>query len=287
MNAGVRNVLSVDVEDYFQVEAFASRVQFSDWTSYTPRVERNVFQVLDLFERYDVRGTFFVLGWVAEKFPNLVRAIADAGHEVGCHSYAHRRVLDMTPDQFRADLKRAGAVLEDEAQKPMRCYRAPSFSIVERTMWALDILKEEGFHVDSSIFPVRHDLYGVPEAPRFTHWKQTAAGEILEFPPSTVRYRGRNWAVAGGGYLRLFPYGVTYSAIRHINQVDRQPAMVYFHPWEIDPGQPAIRAGMKSTFRHYINLFTMEQKIERLLQDFRFTTLSEACQQQGGKNSPS
>jgi polysaccharide deacetylase family protein (PEP-CTERM system associated) len=274
------NVLSVDVEDYFHVEAFASKVRFDDWASYAPRVEQNVARILELFGKYGARGTFFVLGWVAEKFPNVVRDIAAAGHEIGCHGYAHRRLNDLTPADFRADIRRAVALLTDQIQRPIQSYRAPSFSIVPSTMWAFEVLAEEGFRIDSSIFPVRHDLYGVPDAERFPHWQSTTRDlRIFEFPPSTFRYRNRNWAVAGGGYLRLFPYGVTRRAIQHINQVEREPAMIYFHPWEIDPDQPRIRAGLRSTLRHYVNLFTTEQKIERLLQEFQFTTLSEVCAQ--------
>ena len=221
-----------------------------------------------------------MLGWVAEKFPQLVRDIAAAGHEIGCHGYAHRRLDTLTPAEFRMDIRKALDLLTHQVQKPIDCYRAPSFSIVRSTMWALEILSEEGFRVDSSIFPVHHDLYGVPDAQRFPHWQHPTRGvNIFEFPPSTFRYRNRNWAVAGGGYLRLFPYGLTRRAIQHINNVERQPAMVYFHPWEIDPGQPQIRASLRSRLRHYVNLSTTEPKIDRLLRDFDFTTLSSACAQ--------
>jgi polysaccharide deacetylase family protein (PEP-CTERM system associated) len=274
------NVISVDVEDYFHVEAFASHIRYQEWDSYAPRVERNVMRILELFEKYDAKGTFFVLGWVAGKFPDIVRRISAAGHEIGCHSYAHRRLVGMTPEQFRKDLKLAVSILEDQAQRPIRCYRAPSFSIVRTTMWAFEVLAEEGFLLDSSVFPVSHDLYGVPDANRLSHWKYTPSGRIFEFPPSTLRYRNTNWAVAGGGWLRLFPYGVTHWAIHRINTAEKHPAVVYFHPWEIDPGQPRIQAGFRSTLRHHLNLSTMEQKIERLLQDFRFTTFSDACLQQ-------
>jgi polysaccharide deacetylase family protein (PEP-CTERM system associated) len=275
------NVLSVDVEDYFHVEAFASKVHFEDWGAYESRVEQNVGRILELFDAYRARGTFFVLGWVAEKYPQVVRDIAAAGHEIGCHGYAHRRLNNMTPDEFRTDTRRAVAVLKDQIQRPIECYRAPSFSVVPSTMWALQILAEEGFSVDSSIFPVRHDLYGFPDAQRFPHWQSTTCGlRIFEFPPSTFRLRNRNWAVAGGGYLRLFPYEVTRRAVQHINQVERQPVMVYFHPWEIDPSQPRIRAGLRSTLRHYVNLSTTGQKLERLLQDFEFTTLANVCARQ-------
>lgn len=280
-NGEVQNVLSVDVEDYFHVEAFAAHIEPARWDSYTPRVEQNVDRILALFDKHGQKGTFFVLGWVAERFPALVRRIAAAGHEVGCHGYAHRRLVDLTPREFSADLKKALALLTDQVQQHIRCYRAPSFSIVNSTMWAFEVLAEEGICIDSSVFPVRHDLYGVPNAERFPHWQPTPGGQrIFEFPPSTYRYRNNNWAMAGGGYLRLFPYAMTYWAIRRVNEIEGQPVMVYFHPWEIDPGQPPVRASMRSTLRHYVNLSTMEHKVERLLQDFRFTTLTNACLQQ-------
>jgi polysaccharide deacetylase family protein (PEP-CTERM system associated) len=221
-----------------------------------------------------------MLGWVAAKLPHLTKQIAIAGHEIGCHGYAHQRLQTLTRDQFRADLKKATAILTDQAQRPIRCYRAPSFSVVQNTMWAFDILAEEGYQFDSSLFPVRHDFYGVPDAQRFPYWQVTPAGRhIFEFPPSTIRSAKNNWGVAGGGYLRLIPYAATQWAVRRINNVERQPAMVYFHPWEIDPNQPVVEAGFRSTFRHYTNLKTMAGKIERLLQDFKFTTMSNACMQ--------
>ena len=274
------NALTVDVEDYFQVEAFASCVPYDTWDQYTPRVEQNVMRILDLFERHRVHGTFFVLGWLAQRFPQLVRRIAAAGHEVGCHGFAHRRLHSLRPTQFRADIRDARHCLMDAVQQPVRVYRAPSFSIVKKTLWAYDILAEEGFVLDSSVFPVRHDLYGMPDAERFPRWHITSGGNaIFEFPPSTVRRGGNNWGVGGGGYLRLLPYAFTRWALRQINRIEKQPAMVYFHPWELDPGQPRIRAGFRSQFRHYINLSTTVRKIESLLRDFEFTTLSRACEQ--------
>src|SRR5262245_36138683 len=271
------NVLTVDVEDYFHVEAFASHISFDHWDSYKPRVERNVMRVLEIFGKHRVRATFFVLGWVAEKFPGLSRHIAAAGHEIGCHGYGHKRLQQMTPAQFRADLARATDVLTHQVGRPVRSYRAPSFSIVRETDWAFEILAEKGYAFDSSVFPVRHDLYGVPDAPRFPYWQTSPSGTLFEFPPSTIRYWSNNCGVGGGGYFRLVPYGLTHWAVRRINRVEGQPAMVYFHPWEIDPEQPGLRSSLRSTMRHYTNLSTMEGKIERLLQDFRFTTLSEAC----------
>jgi polysaccharide deacetylase family protein (PEP-CTERM system associated) len=274
------NVLSVDVEDYFHVEAFTSKICFEHWDSYERRVEHNMARILEMFDRHAVKATFFILGWVADKFPHLSRQIAAANHEVACHGYAHRRLQTLTPAEFRDDLRRATAILTDQVQQPIHCYRAPSFSVVRNTMWALDILGEEGYIFDSSIFPVRHDLYGVPEAERFPHWQVGPQGHgLFEFPPSTFRSAGNNWGVAGGGYLRLLPYRPTHWAIQHINNVEGQPAMVYFHPWEIDPDQPVVEAGIRSTLRHYTNLKTMASKIERLLQDFQFTTLSDACAQ--------
>ena len=272
------NVLSVDVEDYFQVEAFASQIRYDQWDSFTPRVEGNVKRILEIFARYDAKATFFILGWVANKFPRLVQEIVSAGHEIGSHGYKHRRLHILTPQEFRQDIKDASAVLTDQIQRPVQCYRAPSFSIVQSTMWAFDILGEEGITLDSSIFPVRHDLYGVPDAKRFPSWYLSKDGHsIFEFPLSTIRWGTNNIGVGGGGYLRLIPYGLSHWAIHHINEVQQEPAVVYFHPWEIDPGQPQIRAGGRSILRHYTNLSGMEGKIERLLQDFRFGTLSEVC----------
>jgi polysaccharide deacetylase family protein (PEP-CTERM system associated) len=272
------NVLSVDVEDYFHVEAFASRVPIHSWESFAPRVEGNVNRILEIFEKYNTRATFFVLGWVAQHFPGMVRQIAQAGHEIGCHGYAHQRLHRQTPQEFRADVRRATQCLSDQAQRPVVAYRAPSFSIVQQTIWAFEILAEEGFLIDSSVFPVRHDLYGIPDAERFPHWRTTSQGQaIFEFPPSTV-LRGRsNWGVGGGGYLRFFPYRLTRWAIRQINETEGQPAMVYLHPWEIDPDQPRIKARLRSRLRHYTNLSKMEDKLERLLRDFRFSTLSDVC----------
>jgi polysaccharide deacetylase family protein (PEP-CTERM system associated) len=264
------NAFSIDVEDYFHVEAFASRVSPKDWSRYASRVETNVELILQILTRHETKGTFFVLGWVAERFPCLVRRIADCGHEIGCHGYGHQHIMRQTPEQFREDIHRARECLAEQAQQPIRCYRAPSFSVTKSTLWALDVLGEEGFRIDSSIFPVRHDLYGMPESDRFPHWRKG----ILEFPPTTIRMANNNFGVAGGGYLRLLPYCFTRWAIRKINEVEKQPGMVYFHPWELDPAQPRISASLKSRLRHYTNLSGMQNKIERLLQDFRFSTIT-------------
>jgi polysaccharide deacetylase family protein (PEP-CTERM system associated) len=267
------NALSIDVEDYFHVEAFASRISPGDWPTFESRVEKNVDTILEVLSRHKTAATFFILGWVAELFPGMVRKIAEAGHEVGCHGYAHQHIRRQTPEQFRQDVRSALQCLMNQVQKPVECYRAPSFSITASTLWALDILAEEGFKIDSSIFPVRHDLYGMPNAERFPHWEK----QIFEFPPTTVRFAQNNFGIAGGGYLRLLPYRLTQWAIRKINEREGQPAMVYFHPWEIDPGQPRIPAPVKSRLRHYTNLGGMQKKIEKLLGDFRFATVSEVC----------
>ncbi len=268
------NALSVDVEDYFHVEAFARRISTADWNSFLPRVEKNVDLILEIFDRYETKATFFMLGWVAELYPGLAKKIADSGHEIGCHGYAHQHIRRQTPEQFRQDIHRARQFLMDQVQKPVCCYRAPSFSITSATLWALDILAEEGFKIDSSIFPIRHDLYGMPDAERFPHWR----GGIMEFPPTTIRRLKNNFGAAGGGYLRLLPYRYTQWAIRKINKMEKQPAMVYFHPWELDPDQPRISAPLKSRLRHYTNLRGMQSKIEKLLQDFRFSTVTDVCQ---------
>lgn len=269
------NALSIDVEDYFHVEAFSGQVSPDDWRSFESRVEKNVDCILEVLAKHQTRATFFILGWVAELYPALIRQIAGAGHEIGCHGYAHQLIQRQTPEKFRQDVRTARQYLMDQVQKPVLCYRAPSFSITGSTIWALEILAEEGFTIDSSIFPVRHDIYGMPDADRFPHWRNG----ILEFPPTTIRKANNNFGVAGGGYLRLLPYAVTRWAIREVNDKERQPAMVYFHPWEIDPEQPRIAAPLRSRLRHYTNLGGMQKKIERLLRDFRFSTVSAVCEQ--------
>ena len=273
LTARMLNALSIDVEDYFHVEAFATRVSPGDWITFIPRVEKNVSLILEILAKNETRATFFVLGWIAELFPKLVRQIAEAGHEIGCHGYAHQLIQRQSPEAFRKDVRMARQLLMDQVQKPVHCYRAPSFSITKATLWALDILEEEGFKIDSSIFPVRHDLYGMPESDRFPHWRN----RILEFPPTTNRRANNKFGVAGGGYLRLLPYGITRWAIRQVNEVEEQPAMVYFHPWELDPEQPRIAAPFRSRFRHYTNLDGMQRKVECLLSDFRFGSVSEVC----------
>jgi polysaccharide deacetylase family protein (PEP-CTERM system associated) len=275
----VLNAFTVDVEDYFQVSAFDHLVRRSSWDDMPSRVEPNTRRLLELLAYQNIRGTFFVLGWVAHKLPKLVREIIAAGHEVACHSYWHRLVYEMTADQFRDDTRQAKAAIEDAAGQAVTAYRAPSFSITKRSPWALDVLVEEGFTVDSSIFPVTHDRYGVPGAKQSIHRIDTASGAIWEFPLAVSRLGKWNLPVSGGGYFRFYPYGLTRRCLKGINR-GHQPFAFYVHPWEVDPRQPRV-AGARglSKFRHYVNLSRTERKLKRLVQDFRFGTMSQAIEQ--------
>ena len=267
--AGITNALSVDVEDYFQVAAFESVIARGDWNQYECRIPDNAGRLLDLFAKHGVHATFFTLGWVAERFPALVRRIAEAGHEVASHGYDHARLHTFTPEQLRADVVRTKDLLEQASGRPVLGYRAPSYSIGRDNLWALDVLGETGHQYSSSIYPIHHDLYGMPEAPRFAF----RAGQrgILEIPVTTVEVCGQKLPCGGGGYFRLLPYRWSRWALRRVNQVDRQPGIFYLHPWEIDPQQPRVRrAGLRSRFRHYLNLHAMQPRLERLLGDFRW-----------------
>lgn len=265
--------MTVDVEDYFQVSAFDETVPRAHWETLESRVCRNTDRLLALFEAAQVRGTFFILGWVAERFPALVRRIAEQGHEIGSHGYGHRLVYSQTPEEFREDIRRSRAVIADAASTSIHGYRAPSFSITVRSLWALDILREEGFAYDASIFPIHHDRYGIPSSPRQFHELETSAGKIWECPGSTVRVGGTNLPVAGGGYFRLLPYAWTRWGISRVNSREQLPAIFYLHPWEIDPDQPRLRASRLSRLRHYRNLRKTEGRLKRLLSDFRFAPL--------------
>lgn len=270
----LRNAMTVDVEDFFQVQAFADKVSRADWNDFRPRVERNTERVLELFADYGVNATFFTLGWVAERFPGLVKRIVAEGHELASHGYAHYQVHEQTPAEFRADVRRTKGLLEDLSQAAIRGYRAASFSIGTQTLWALDILAEEGYRYSSSIYPIVHDLYGMPDAPRFCH--RPRPSELIEIPPTTVRVMGRNFPCGGGGYFRLMPYGATRHALQYINRHDRQPCVFYFHPWEIDPEQPRVEgASLKSRARHYVNLARTEAKLRHLLKDFAWSRMDE------------
>jgi polysaccharide deacetylase family protein (PEP-CTERM system associated) len=262
------NAMSVDVEDYFQVSAFAQHVDRQDWAHLPSRVERNTDKVMELFGQAGVKATFFTLGWVAERHPALIRRIVESGHELASHGFAHYRANDQTPGEFRVDVRRTKRLLEDTGGVAVNGYRAASFSIGTKNLWALEVLAEEGYRYSSSIYPVRHDHYGMPDAPRFAHRPVGARG-VLELPISTLRLGGRNLPVGGGGYFRLVPYTAFRWALRRLNRDDRMPAVFYFHPWEIDPEQPRPTGlSAKTRFRHYINLGRMERRLGTMLADF-------------------
>jgi polysaccharide deacetylase family protein (PEP-CTERM system associated) len=270
----LRDLLSVDVEDYYHVEAFADRVSPLSWSDFPSRVRANTTRILQIFEEYRCRATFFVLGWIAERDPALVREIVKAGHEVACHSYSHRRVSSLSQEEFREDLRRARAVIEDAAGVRILGYRAPTFSIGPGNLWALEILSEEGFLYDSSIFPIRHDLYGFPGAPRFPHRLDfQSKRRLFEIPITTVRVGGVTWPAGGGGYLRLLPMQYTRWAVRQIHEKERQPFVLYFHPWELDPDQPRIAGRWKSRLRHYVGLGVMERRLRELLSSGNYMPL--------------
>lgn len=270
----IPNAFSVDVEDYFQVAAFEGLVPRSEWDGLESRVESNTRRLLDLLDGHRVRATFFVLGWVAERHPRLVREIERRGHEVAAHGYDHRPVTSQSRDEFRADVRKTKRILEDLSGVEVLGYRAPTYSIVRGTLWALDVLAEEGYRYDSSIFPIVHDRYGIPTAERFPGPLETRSGRrLLEFPISTVRLGGINFPFVGGGYLRQYPLWVILRGMRRVNLVDRQPALVYVHPWELDPEQPRLPAGALTRLRHYRNLHRTEDRLRALLSRFRFTTL--------------
>jgi polysaccharide deacetylase family protein (PEP-CTERM system associated) len=275
------NALTVDVEDYYQVESFAEVVSRRDWTRWESRVERNTYHLLDMFARHNARGTFFILGWIADRHPQLAREILNAGHEIACHSYDHQLILNQNPEAFRADVRRAKLLLEDITGVPVEGYRAPTYSIMEQTLWAIEILVEEGFHYDSSIFPVHHDRYGIPGAKRFPYVIDCPAGEIVEFPPSTTRVGGQNLPMTGGGYFRLLPYPVFRWGLRQVNRVEGQPAIFMVHAWEVDPGQPVLPGTRLNIWRHRINLHLTASRLERLLGDFRFAPVREVLRLAG------
>ena len=264
----IRNAMTVDVEEHFQVGAFERHVARADWDRLPSRVERNTDAVLQIFGDAGVRATFFTLGWVAERHPGLIRRIVGGGHELASHGMAHIRATDQDPSEFREDVRRAKGLLEDVGQTPVRGYRAASFSIAAGNMWAFEVLAEEGYLYSSSLYPIRHDHYGMPEAPRIAHRPRGERG-VIEIPISTVTLFGRNLPCGGGGYFRLSPYGLSRWALRRVNGSAAQPCVFYFHPWEIDPAQPRLRGvGWKSRFRHYVNLRRMEPRLRRLLHDF-------------------
>lgn len=269
-----RNALTVDVEDYFQVSAFRELVPFSAWDRQPRRVEHDTRRVLELLAEFGVQGTFFVLGWVAERCPSLVREIQAAGHELGCHSYAHGLIYELTAAEFRADTRRALAAIQDAAGVAVNAYRAPSFSITARSLWAFEILIESGFKADSSIFPVRTPLYGIPGAPRQPFMIRTVSGELTEYPPAVARIGPLNAPVTGGFYLRLLPCGLQTWALAAMAR-RAQPAVLYFHPWELDLNQPRVAARWGPKFYHYLGMNRVKGRLRRLLCTFPFGKLSE------------
>jgi len=276
----IKNALTVDVEDYFHVSAFANNISQNEWDNYPSRVENNTRRLLELFEKYQTKATFFVLGWVAERNQQLITDIAGAGHEIACHGYSHQLIYNQSRELFRDETRRSKLLLEAIIQKPVLGYRAASYSITDSSKWALDILLEEGFTYDSSIFPIHHDRYGIANAVEYPHNIETPKGStIVEFPLSTARLLGFKLPVAGGGYFRLYPYLVTKLGLSRINQSNR-PYIFYLHPWEIDPEQPRVKSNILSSFRHYNNLDKCEMRLERLLQDFEFSTVVDVLEKQ-------
>jgi len=262
------NAMTVDVEDYFQVSAFSNRIGREDWDNYPCRIERNVDVILELFDDDAIHATFFILGWIGERYPQMLRSIVSAGHELASHGLFHVRVHDQSPEEFRTDIRGAKRLLEDLASVPINGYRAASFSIGERTPWAFEILAEEGYTYSSSVYPIGHDLYGMPQAPRTAFYPEGGV-DLLEVPISTVRLLHYNFPCGGGGYFRLMPYPLARWAMRRVNRTDGLPCVFYFHPWEIDPDQPRIPGiSLKSRARHYLNLQKMKPRLRRLLSDF-------------------
>lgn len=277
----IRNALTIDVEDYFQVAALAEAVRRDDWDSMEYRVEANTDRLLGLLDQYNTRATFFTLGWVAERSPELVRRIRRAGHEVASHGYSHQLIYNQTADVFREETRRSKGILENILGEPVTGYRAASYSITARSRWALDILAEEGFTWDSSIFPVHHDRYGMPDAPRWPYRLKTDNGhELAEFPLSTLKLPGYTLPIAGGGYFRLFPYWFSQWGLGSINRQGR-PFVFYLHPWEVDPEQPRLEVKWLSRFRHYNNLDVCEARLNRLLQRFDFAPMGEVLREAG------
>ena len=264
-HAVLKNAMTIDVEDYFQVSAFAPYIARSQWGARECRVEANIDRILEMLDAHGVEATFFTLGWIAERYPQLVRRIVEGGHEVASHGYGHERASDQSAKAFFADIQLAKMLLEDQAGTAVRGYRAPSFSIGVDNLWAFECLERAGYAYSSSIYPIVHDHYGMPDAPRFAH----RVGGLVELPATTVRLFNRNVPASGGGYFRLLPYTISRALLRRVNRKDKQSAIFYFHPWEIDPGQPRIPGiDIRTRFRHYVNMDKMQAKLNRLLADF-------------------
>ena len=281
MKKSVNNAFTVDVEDYFHVSAFENNISRKNWADMECRVEKNTHRILDLLDEHGHKGTFFVLGWVADRYPGLVREIGDRGHEVACHGYSHKLIYNQTPDEFREETIKAKQLLEDQVQVKVHGYRAASYSITQDSLWALDILADAGFTYDSSIYPVYHDKYGIPGAKEQPHVMSTLNGaSIIEFPLSVFKLLRYNLPVSGGGYFRLYPFLFTEYALKSLNKSEMS-FIFYMHPWEIDPGQPKIKSSFLSRFRHYNNLDKCENRLNKLLSAFNFITVSEALEEHG------
>ncbi|PID58054.1 polysaccharide deacetylase family protein [candidate division KSB3 bacterium] len=270
------NALTFDIEDYFQVEAFKKYISFDEWLKYPCRVSENTQKILDILDEQDVKATFFILGWIAEHFPDIIRKIADSGHEIASHGYAHHMVYKQSPEEFEADLVKSIEILEALSGTKVIGYRAPTYSIIEKSYWAFDILITHNLLYDSSIFPITHDRYGVPDSERFPYVvKRENGSSIQEFPLSTLRFGNRNFPIAGGGYMRLLPYFVLKMGLRHLNR-GQQLAIIYLHPWELDPDQPKIpNIPLLTRFRHYLNLHSTADKLRRLIRDFEFAPVRQ------------
>jgi polysaccharide deacetylase family protein (PEP-CTERM system associated) len=269
----ITNALTIDVEDYFQVSAFAPYIRRDEWDARECRIERNMGRTLELLGQRGIKATFFTLGWIAERYPQLVRDIVAGGHELASHGFGHERATDLSEAAFTQDVERAKKLLEDLAGVPVLGYRAPSFSIGTGNLWAFDVLARAGYRYSSSIYPIKHDHYGMPDSPRFAY--QLTSG-LLEIPITTLRMGSRNLPSSGGGYFRLLPYALTRWMLRQVNQQDRESAIFYFHPWEIDPGQPRVAGiDLRTRFRHYVNIGRTEGRLQSLMDDFRWGRMDQ------------
>jgi polysaccharide deacetylase family protein (PEP-CTERM system associated) len=281
----VRNVMTIDVEDYFHVSVFDGVVPRARWNQLESRVCANTERLLQLFADANVRATFFILGWVADRFPALVTRIASQGHELASHGYNHRLVYDQTLQAFRDDVRRSKALIEEAGGVPVHGYRAPSYSVTPRSLWALDVLIEEGYTYDSSIFPIRHDRYGIPLSPRHAYVLERGGGALIEVPGSTTELGPVNLPIAGGGYFRILPLWWAMWGIARVNRLEQRPVIFYLHPWEVDPDQPRLQAGLLSRFRHYRNLDKTEARLRALVDRFEFGTMAEMLQHAGLRES--
>lgn len=267
-NTFISNALTIDVEDYFQVSAFSNIINKKNWDEKECRIEKNIDNIISILDLKKIKATFFTLGWIAERYPSMIKKILMEGHELASHGYAHEKVSEISKSDFYQDVTRAKGILEDIGGKQINGYRAPSFSIAEKNFWAMEILSETGHRYSSSIYPVKHDHYGSPNAPRFPY---KVFSELLEVPPTTVKLFGRNFPASGGGYFRLLPYSISKKMLDHVNSSENKPVVFYFHPWEIDIHQPRIsNLSIKTRFRHYKNIEKMEEKIKKLVEDFHW-----------------